>query len=642
MTSGEQTPPVDPVSQLLRASTGGYPDGLDLQGLGQLEQGVPYLEGTTARLPAPQFVVTGEGLAIPTEAISTPMDYMAVYVTLNEYLGDAAPFEPGGRSNADLFSDHLIASVEKHELVLQLCMLTAIAGKATATDSLLKQYLPLLKEEARTRLITWLDAKRSHQFLARQPILAALLRTVARTPSSPAPFKLPPLLIATMLTHTVGVDLNWGDAMGDEGEKFGGFPENVAVDLISNQTFYDSDDIVSVIDRNHRLWRDYEAVTSELLDGFAPNDLLRAACGLDVEDFFAYGFALIALPMAWEPGKPFGIYDDFGGDTNTVKKRKFIGIVSRTVEELTQRMAEEPQQADWDFFALKETPVVLFPDTAPPLSTVVPTDIPLLLEKITTGLYWIVHDDQKASRGELARQRWTQAWGAAVEAMIEDDLRPLAPTLLGEGGQTFFTEEDLRKAYPGIPNADVVIDYGSHFAVVEIVSGRLHSETIKGRSPVQLRSDMEKIVYKKVRQLNNSVEALRADPSPLLGADAPQRRIQPILVAGGGFPLSPITSAAISEYCEENSMFIQAGILPFALLTVDEVEMLEGLAENAMADPCDLIARWKQSSLANMSFRNWLLERYGRSMLIYRPSRMKPRFDSMTQTIVERLDLRPV
>jgi hypothetical protein len=630
----------DPLSNLIRATTGGYPQGLNLDGLAQVESGFAYLEGTTASLPSPQFLVTAAGLALPVGAVSTPMDYTEVYITLSEYLGDLPQVASDGRSNAEIFGDQLIGSFKRESMVLYLCMLNAITGRPVPTETVLKDLRAVLTSEARTRLDGSLkSAAPRHQLLARQPILAALLRTVAHSPVSDSMLNLPPLVAAAILSHAIGVDLTWDDAMNETDETFGGFPERVAADLISNQAFYDSDDIVFILDRNHRLWRDYEGQAAQKMGGRTPTDLLVEACGLEIEDFFAYGFALLAYPLGWEMGKPFGMYSDFGGDTNHHKKQTFTRIISRTVDQLVERVLSDPPHSDWDFIALKESPVIYFPNTSPPLGTLIVSDMAFLLQKITIGLYWIVHDFVRDNKGDTARNQWTQAWGAAVEAMVEDDLRALAPTLLGSG-RTFFTEEDLQTLYPGKQNADVVIDYGSHFAVIEIVSGRLHSETVNGRSPDRLRSDMEKIVFKKVRQLDATVEFLSTDSRPLVGDSTLPRWIQPVVVAGGGFPLSPITSAAIDEYCNELSLFKQKRVLPLAVVTLDEVEMLEGLADHIGSHLCDLIGKWKGSSLANMSFRNWLLERFGRGMLIYRPERMKPRFDELTHMMLSRLDLR--
>src|ERR1035441_7344727 len=141
----------DPLSNLIRATTGGYPQGLNLDGLAQVESGFAYLEGTTASLPSPQFLVTAAGLALPVGAVSTPMDYTEVYITLSEYLGDLPQVASDGRSNAEIFGDQLIGSFKRESMVLYLCMLNAITGRPVPTETVLKDLRAVLTSEARTR-----------------------------------------------------------------------------------------------------------------------------------------------------------------------------------------------------------------------------------------------------------------------------------------------------------------------------------------------------------------------------------------------------------------------------------------------------------------------------------------------------------
>ena len=69
----------------------------------------------------------------------------------------------------------------------------------------------------------------------------------------------PPEVAALMLSHAVGAGLNWPETDPDE-PRIGGHPEHIAVDFVCNQTLYGDDDLVGVLDRTLRLWRDYGCV----------------------------------------------------------------------------------------------------------------------------------------------------------------------------------------------------------------------------------------------------------------------------------------------------------------------------------------------------------------------------------------------
>ena len=146
--------------------------------------------------------------------------------------------------------------------------------------------------------------------------------------------------------------------------------------------------------------------------------------------------------------------------------------------------------------AFVETPVLHYPGADGSPGGLAVIDIAFLLEKITLGLYWLVHDHLRETEGDQARQAWTQAWGSMVEAMVEDDLLALAPVVLGTES-AYYTEEDLRFAYPGHKTSDVVIDSGDVLVAVEIGSGRPSVETVRAGDPAALRRDLERLAYKK-------------------------------------------------------------------------------------------------------------------------------------------------
>jgi hypothetical protein len=158
-------------------------------------------------------------------------------------------------------------------------------------------------------------------------------------------------------------------------------------------------------------------------------------------------------------------------------------------------------------------------------------------------------------------------------------------------------------------------------------------------NPESLMSDLERIVFKKVRQLDDTVACLINDPSAL-GLPVVSRQLQPVVVAAGGFAMSPVTANAITQYCLDERKLSHALVRPLAVITPDEVEMLEGLVESRSISLAEVLSAWKCSSLAPMSLRNFLLSRYGSEVLVYRPMRMRPRFDRFTEDVLGRLQLR--
>jgi hypothetical protein len=564
---------------------------------------------------------------------------MGVYLTLREYGPDLDGLGTHEGEAIRLFGRQLIGNVGRENMIHHLCGLVMAISRPEMAAQLRLGLEASITPTSRARLVAALDVEPRHHLLALQPVLMALSQAIV----DDGDFlwagieATPPEVAALMLTHAVGASLNWPETEADE-PRIGGHPERIAVDFVCNQTLYGDDDLVGVLDRTLRLWRDYGSVGAPKLGGRQPAELLESITGLEIEDFLALGFTLYLQRLQWTPGAPWRLADTFGSDMDEAKKAAFLAFVARTPEQMTDRLRRSPPRSDWDFMAHIESPVLHYPGTNEPGGLVV-IDLAFLLQKITFGLYWLVHDHLRDHEGDLARQRWTQAWGDMVEAMIEDSLRPHAPPVLG-AQSTFYTEDDLKAVYPGHKTSDVVIDAGDTIMAIEIGSGRPSAETTRGGSPDALRKDLERLAFKKIRQLDDTSRCLIRAPQDLLGYEGPARPLQPVVVAAGGFVMSPVTANAVKEYCESHDLLTFTRTP--AMITVDEVEMLEGLAESRGISMARVLEDWKASSLRDMTLRNYLLDRFGRDdILAYRPTRMRPRFDALAEDIISRLKLRP-
>ena len=143
---------------------------------------------------------------------------------------------------------------------------------------------------------------------------------------------------------------------------------------------------------------------------------------------------------------------------------------------------------------------------------VVVLDERYLIERVTRGLYWLVHDHEKNVHSERARGSWTQVWSEMVETRVEDQLRQMAPSLAG-GGRAFFTEEDLQAAFPRTRNCDAGIDFGGDVVLAEVVSGTVKVQTRELADVGSFVADAERIVLGKARQLYITAACLLRRPN---------------------------------------------------------------------------------------------------------------------------------
>jgi hypothetical protein len=262
-----------------------------------------------------------------------------------------------------------------------------------------------------------------------------------------------------------------------------------------------------------------------------------------------------------------------------------------------------------------------------------------LWERVTEGLYWIVHDHERDAVGDAARQTWTQAYGEMIELMVEDQLRRIAPPILG-GGTSFYTEEDFSRAYAG-KTCDAAIHFGAAIGLFEVVSGQLTVGTrIKG-DPESFKADTEKLVIKKCRQLHEASLSVLNDETRLTGAPAIEAlRVLPVIVVGGGYPVNLMTIPYVKEALASERLLDTPHVERPAIIDLPELEMLEGLAANGGITPIDAIQGWLHSDFYDGPLRNYLLATYGSTNQLYRPPRMKESVDQVFDEMLPRLMLR--
>ena len=247
---------------------------------------------------------------------------------------------------------------------------------------------------------------------------------------------------------------------------------------------------------------------------------------------------------------------------------------------------------EWDFLPFQQHPIL---EVNGALYVI---DNRFLVERVIQGNYWNVLDHER-SRSDAERQRWTQAYGEMLEAYVLDLLRTMKVPLL-DGTKSTYSEEDLASAYPG-KVCDWVVDLGTDFCCFEIVSGRVTVGTrIRGEIPA-FESDTEKIILKKARQLDELIRHLLDDEEALTGAKpVRERRVIPVIINPGTYPVNPLTMRTIKALLEEESLLQDPRIEPLCIIDVLEVELLEVLQRHAGYIVNDILRSWKRSPLADV------------------------------------------
>jgi hypothetical protein len=590
--------------------------------------GGPALAGSgVPPLGVARFVPSAKnGLFVPTDAAGpAPIDYIGTYVTLDQYLDIGLPYK---EPIIEAVIAHLAEAHDRETMLLNLALLNRAAADREQLAKLNADFPRILKGDARRRFEAVMASEsggEGHPIVARHPVLAAI-RYLLTHPSEGEPREqFLPMVAAILFTQGVAMTLNTDQDPAQEGVE--DKPAQLALEVVRNSFLYEHEDTWATIDRVARLWKDFGARLKRFKLRGDPAALLAEATGLELEEILGLGFALLAHSMQWEPGKPPYFKEDMGSGMAPAKIQAFVSLISGDAAAFGR--AFRGRVSRYDFLPFQEKPVLRAK------AGLLVLDEAFLWERVTSGLYWIMHDYEKA-RGTKNRVRWTQAYSEMVELMVEDQLHAMAPPVLGEG-DTFYTEEDFGRAYPG-KRCDAAIDFGMSMGLFEIVSGQVSVQTRIEGSAKKLQEDTERLVIKKCRQLHAAAAAVLGDEFPLTGVRRTSGlRITPVVVVGGGYPVNPFTIELIGSRLAGESLLTDARIEPLALVGLGELEMLEGLAESGPA-ATEILREWQGSGLRNVPLRNFLLHRFGQGGH-FRPNRMREHVDSVLDDVVKRLKL---
>jgi hypothetical protein len=533
-----------------------------------------------------------------------------VYLTASEYL---APYESARRREFDREA-WISVLLDRYPAEEYLCWLAALNHVATDDELTIEcqaRFLSRLADGSAAAVRRAMDDRVGgprRWFLARQVVLRAM-RLILVPPervsgACPDPALavvlegIDPETAAVVLVHLAG-DLLQDEAGAGQAGPWGASTP-VAMEMIANNIFNDRDDDGDLIARYRMLWLDHGGRLTRHTPRLPPADLLREAAGLGLDDMTALACHYWAPVKASRHGNPVRIAaaGPAGVAISPDQVRAFLDAFSSSPVELAAALRQCP--LPWQMGPIQARPLLRLGDD------VVVLDERYLIERVTRGLYWLVHDHEKQTYGENARRAWTQVWGEMIETRVEDQLRQMAPSLVG-GRRAFFAEEDLRAAFPGSKSCDAGIDFGGDVVLAEVMSGTVKTQTRELAQASAFREDAEKLVLDKAPQLYATAANLLRVPQPAASPlPAPPDRIFPVVIVGGQFPVNPLTVRYLAEQVAAKGHQPDGKIQPLLVLDLEELEGCQALSQHMALTLPQLLDAWQNSPYPNAAFRHYL------------------------------------
>lgn len=564
----------------------------------------------------------------PPRGSTAPINFIHLYVSLDDYI----PLEETPDGTPESAIREILDSYDRRSLLLALAVLNRQCDRQEDLERLTGYYRSVLTEAPRRRLDAAMSRREGSagkpRIVARQCVLAAMKELLRHPLEDGVSREEPEVSHAIMLTHAFGAAFGLEEEHAEE--EICGVPAHMLMYLVRNAALYREDDAYAAMDRTVRLWREFGPKVRRVKLRAKPAELLREATGLELEDLLAMGFAAWANEHMWSPKRPLLLSRNFGAMPED-RVELFLSTVAASPEEY--RITLRGSDSQFDFLAFEQKPIMELENGLLVL------DGRLLWQRFTSGLYWLVHDHEKFTRGsEGDRHLWTQGYGEMVEEVVKDQIRATAPTLLGAKREKgFYDDEDFERAYgEGVSRPDAAVDLGHHLLLFEVQSGQLSTPTRVQGDPKSFERDTERLVLKKCRQLDSAARAVLSDPRALIeSASRPGMRLLPFVVVGGGYPGEAVSGGCIEELLAEEGLLDLDGVGKLGILSPAELEILEGLFESG-EDLTTLLVEWKSSGLRNVSLWNFLAGKF-RNHSRFRPARMAARVEATFDDLESRL-----
>ncbi|WP_406080541.1 hypothetical protein OG468_08805 [Streptomyces zaomyceticus] len=620
------------IEEIRRLLTEAEPDSLRSSYLADPSGGRAVLQGSTAPALVSEWNQHPSGLWLPKSSAQTPapIDLMAVYLTAEEVYGVTPPTSYTTRQLQRLSLESVLR--------FSAFWLTALAMPDASARSVDERFAgTMLNGPPRDRVLNLL------RDTTRRLLVPQALMLLARTAVQVSPGSLPDGvaqgdLVGALLciSQTMGRHPETGPTVIEDR------PGPLGREIIANQHFNHTWSVSGVLARYARRWLELPA---EHQSEPAVVDLSQAyedCTGVRLEDLAAIAGYLWARTVQGR-----FVVERAELSTLDIPQERLEGVlelISNSMSGLREELQRERAElrTEWSFDPFQRWPVIKLPEER--LLILDPRHL------VSRAFGWLPIWDIKfpppgrikpaghkklAARAEQTLRHYSEVYVSEVLHHIAQD---------ASTARRVYDDEQLKAAYTaqGQRIADAAIDYPGAWIVIEVTTTQLRREAATAVPDESQIEDIDKLI-EELDQINATINSLRADEAALTGIHATlPRRFYPLLVLPEGFPVNPITLTVIRERARSRNLLQGPDIAPLEIADIEELEMIEGVQEDAGPSLVEILQSKNAGSLRNAGLREHIL--HVMRLSPPKPSRqaelfhaaMKPLFEVLPKAPAER------
>lgn len=582
-------------------------------------------DGTAVPLLATVMVPRPSGLLIPRQTKGQRLASQSVrYMTAQELIGQ--PLAPAVM-NAFVFGHR------REDLLLACAILMAeLYDTGPLTPTTQEKLASGLVGRAR-RVADALFAEGGWMFMAPQAVLnvAKLALLGEATPERNPDEAVNDAIIASLGMATF---LTAGPREEQGPLWWGTVPEALATEVLRNQLFNRSIELGSELAR----WQRSRQLAAQVysLDAAEFDQTFQDATGTTPDVLFDVGFAaLLKLRHDHQVALPRAVFDQLRYPPEQVDAA--LDLLVADPDDLADLVVEEVGRVGfaWSFNALRRFPMFRTSD-----GRLVVLNPAFLVERVCGSAYfWELRQElnrrriMKGARGRAGRKaagRFEDFIGHVPEEYAAERMST-GSTADGTLGKRMWREQELRAFWPAGRCCDLLLDAGSSWVAIEIVSHRMSEDAAEAGLLAALDKDLRYIVDEKAEQLDATISRLIDAGGRLPGMPGREEppRYHPLIVAASGFPWNQIMAPAVWGRLRERGLLQHAAIRPLTVVTLPDVEHLESFTERGLGWLGDVLDNRFEDDESDTPM-DWYLHHRGGLM---RPmSLMAPMMSAFEQT----------
>jgi hypothetical protein len=302
----------------------------------------------------------------------------------------------------------------------------------------------------------------------------------------------------------------------------------------------------------------------------------RRITGFDLELFLALGFGIYSYYAA---AKDFHI-DKFVLNRRTFFSKtlvpdetthKLLSLVSASRDQFRQQHIAKYGNSNlgnyFDFTFLRQRPLVRLDD-----NIYIPVDVRFLVERITAGIYWDIHDNLVGQE----RSRFQSFFGHILQAYLERLFRRVYPEPSATVRRAFYDTP-----YGGERASDTILFYGEEAVFIEVVVGRLRMEKtmISGDSEA-FSEDISNKIVDAARQIDRVIRDFITGKLALPDWSPDNtKRYYPVVVTISPLPILLATYDMVRHMVADAGYLTSHHVADLEVASVGELELIEPLLE---------------------------------------------------------------